>query len=239
MQLFDSIERADRSPRRYDEDSFSFYNRVCGPYWDRIRVQLDSWFSNYPLEDQADLRGHFRSKIAGQHLAATWELYLHHLFSRMGYGIEVHPHLDGSRSRPDFLLTRGSERLYLEAAVVFSGIADSDRDGHREAWVMEAVNEASHPNFHVLIVDFARLPPRKPKARLIYEPVLAWLDTLDPDQVARASQISGELPERLVESKDWAVRYQAMPIRANLGASRGGCSAAVRSPAGTWTTSSS
>ena len=48
--------------------------------------------------------------------SAFWELYLHELHSRLGFRVDVHP--PGPRTtHPDFLLTRGSERFYLEAVV--------------------------------------------------------------------------------------------------------------------------
>ena len=213
MTLFDGFDRSDRSPRRYDEDSFSFYNRAAGVHWQRVRDVLDEWFAAYPDEHKADLRGRFRSKVAGQHVGAIWELYLHRLFSCMGYSVSVHPDVPGSTGRPDFELVRDGERLYVEAAVVFSGIVDAGRDGVREAWIMEAVNKASHPNFYVLIRQFVQLGAQKPKNKSIHRPLTGWLDSLDPDQVSRDYDDTGRLPECLVEVDDWAVLFEAVPIK--------------------------
>ncbi len=213
MVLFDEIDRGDASPRRYDEDSFSFYNRAAGAHWQRIRDVLEDWFAAYPDAHKADIRGHFRSKIAGQHAAATWELYLHRLFSRMGYSVVVHPELHGSTGRPDFELVRGEERLYVEAAVVFSGIVEGDRDGIREGWIMEAVNKASHPNFYVLIEQFVELGNQKPRDKAIQQPLTAWLDTLDPDEVTHTLDATGRLPQRLVEVDGWSVLFEAVPVK--------------------------
>jgi hypothetical protein len=226
MTLFDDIDRTDRSPRRDDEDSFSFYNRAAGVHWQRIREVLEEWFAAYPDEHKADLRGHFRSKIAGQHVGAIWELYLHRLFSCMGYVVSVHPKVPGSTGRPDFELVREGERLYVEAAVVFSGVVDAGRDEIREGWIMEAVNKASHPNCYVLIRQFVQLGVRKPRDRAIYGRLTAWLDTLDPDQVTRDYNDTGRLPEFLVEVDDWAILFEAVPVkpeaRGNTGRLLGG-----------------
>jgi hypothetical protein len=213
VRLFDDIHRSDPSPRRLDEDSFSFYNRAAGVYWERIRDVLEEWFAAYPNEHKGELRGHFRSKIAGQHVGAIWELYLHRLFSRMGYSVAVHPAVAGSAGRPDFELIRADERLFVEAAVVFSGVVDAGRDGVREGWIMEAVNKAAHPNFYVLIRQFVQLGNRKPRGRAIHGPLTAWLDTLDPDQVTRQYDTTGQLPGCLVEVDDWAVLFEAVPVK--------------------------
>jgi len=221
VTLFDDIHRSDPSPRRYDEDSFSFYNRTAGVHWQRIREVLEEWFAAYPDEHKADLRGHFRSKIAGQHVGAIWELYLHRLFSRMGYSVGVHAEVPGSTGRPDFELVRDDERLYVEAAVVFSGVVDAGRDGVREGWIMEAVNKAAHPNFYVIIKQFVQLGDRRPRDRAIHGPLTAWLDTLDPDQVTREYEATGRLPERLVEVDDWAALFEAVPVKPEARGSTG------------------
>lgn len=65
-------------------------------------------------------------------------MYLHRLFTRLGYRITIHPDVPDSTGQPDFDLSRGDERFYVEAAVVFSGIVNEGRDEVREGWVMDA-----------------------------------------------------------------------------------------------------
>jgi hypothetical protein len=162
VKLFDAIGRDDASPAQYGEDSFAFMNRAAGARWENIRSELDAWFAAYPALHAADLRGRFRSNRSGAHWGAWWELYLHRLFTCLGYGITVHPELPGTTRRPDFELSRAGERLYLEAAVVFSGIRDAERDGVREGWIMNAVNRGHSKNFYVTI-DFEQTGTIRPK----------------------------------------------------------------------------
>ena len=44
-------------------------------------------------------------------------MYVFTLFDHLGYDIEVHPELPGSNNTPDFLVTKGSSSMYVEAAV--------------------------------------------------------------------------------------------------------------------------
>jgi hypothetical protein len=136
VRLFDDIVRSDASPSPYGEDTFSFYNRVDGTYWQRIRDTLETWFSEYPSEHAADLRGRFRSNRQGAHAGALWELYLHRLLGRLGYDLRVHPEVPDTSHQPDFEARRGIERMYVEAAVVFSGIVDEQADpcGRAGSW---------------------------------------------------------------------------------------------------------
>jgi hypothetical protein len=103
-KLFDSCERVDGRPASNMESSFEFLNRVCSPWWDRVRCELEQWFVDYPANHQRDLRGRFRSSKADQHWPAWWELYLFRLFTHLQYEIEVHPKLESSNAKPDFYL---------------------------------------------------------------------------------------------------------------------------------------
>lgn len=212
MRLFDDLERFDRSPAAHGEDGFSFLNRADGIGWARIRDVLERWFADYPPAHAGDLRGKFRSKRAGAHFGAWWELYLHRLLQRLGYEVEVHPEMPGTSSRPDFELRREQERIYLEAAVVFSGIVDEQRDGIREGWIMDAVNRGKNPSFH-LQIEFQRLGTNRPKDRDIYRPLEEWLAGLNPDHVIAEHGATGSLPEETVEVDDWRVRFEAIPVR--------------------------
>jgi hypothetical protein len=207
-RLFDDLTRRDPTEQRYSESDFAFYNRAHGVIWQRVRDTLDAWFVDYPKgRHAADLRGRFRSKHEGAHIAAFWELYLHRLFTRLGYEVDVHPEIEGTTHQPDFALRRDGERLYVEAAVVFSGIVDEDADPVRDGWILDIVNKATHPNFHVGITFEARgkSPPRH---RDVLEPLLEWLDLLDPDAELEA----GELPRRRFEVGEWRLMFDAAPV---------------------------
>jgi hypothetical protein len=214
LRLFDELKRTDSSPAGSGEDNFSFLNRASGIVWDRIRNVSETWFAAYPTAHAADLRGRFRSKRPGAHHGAWWELYLHHLFTQLDYEIDVHPSVAGSDGRPDFLLARGTERLHVEAAVVFSGVVDDDegRNGVREGWIIDAANRGTSTSFYVGI-EFDQVGTLRPKDRAIYEPLEQWLATLDPDRVAANHEAGADLPEIPIEVGDWRVRFRAFPIK--------------------------
>lgn len=184
-RLFDSGVRVDPSPAEHGEDSFSFINRVNQPFWERIREELEHWFVAYPREHAADLRGRFRDRSPGQHLGAWWELYLHRLFSRLGFEVEVHPELPGAPGRPDFRLARDKDTFLMEAAVTFSGIVDEERHGERENWIMAAIDKAENPDFFVRL-EIERGGLERPSVREIVAPLERWLASLDPDAVIAA-----------------------------------------------------
>ena len=211
-KLFDKFARADPRPAHYTEDSFSFLNRVNGAFWERLREELEDWFKEYPEPDSSDLRARFRSPKKDQHWAAWWELYLFRLFSRLGYEIDVHPTVDGTKGTPDFVMRKSERSFYVEGLTVFSGVVEEGRDEIREAWVLDIVNEVKSSLFSVFI-EFQEVGAERPPTRPIVRQVEEWLERLDPDEVAGIIEGGNEPPALLVEVRDWAFTLEAFPVR--------------------------
>ncbi len=212
MRLFDDVARTDTSPQLYREDTFAFLNRVSGVLWDRIRGELELWYEPFPDEDR-DVRARFHSGDPSQHFAAWWELYLHRLFCRLGFEIEVHPTVEGSAGRPDFAITRGSESLYVEAVMVESGIREPGRHGAREAFVLDAINEIKAPAF-LLSVQFESVGVQSAPLQKLTEPIVAWLDRLaeNIDDLYEASSSGAEPLATEVTAGDWRLSLRAIPL---------------------------
>jgi hypothetical protein len=207
-RLFSPHTRTDRRPAGYAESSFAFLDRVDQPYWARVRVEFDRWFAAFPEGQSArDLRNRFRKDDHGQHYGAWWELYLHRLFTRLGYHVEVHPELDGTTDRPDFRIRTGSGSFLVEAATTFSGIDDGRQHSRLESQVMDAINQGSSDTFTIAL-EFARIGNEMPGVREIVRPIESWLEGLDPD----ADWELSELPNRVVEIRDWELEITAFPV---------------------------
>jgi hypothetical protein len=169
VTLFDAFERTDASPGRYDENRHRFLNRIDQPDWQRIREELERWYADFP-DDQRnfDLCKRFRRPEPNQHFGACWELYLHHLFRRLGFHVEVDPPVPGGT--PDFRMTRDSDSFLVEATTSFSGIVDGDRRPIREAAILAAVDQATNPNFTVRL-EIEQIGRDQPKVRDLIEPL--------------------------------------------------------------------
>ena len=212
MTLFDDVARENGNPASHGEDSYSFLNRVASPSWAKVRAVLDEWFANYPDEAKADLRGRFQSRRAAQHWGAWWELYLFTLLRRLGYAMEVHRETGVRGTAPDFHCVRDDCSFYLEAAVVFSGIAEDGRHGERESWILDSVNDADNSDFFVWL-DFDAVGLERPGRSEIVRPIEAWLTGLDPDRVAKSLDLGDELPEMTLAVRDWRVTLRAVPVK--------------------------
>lgn len=74
---------------------------------------LEQWFSEYPEDGKRELHKRFTNrKDDGQHDGAWRELYIASLFRHRGYEVVPHPTIEGSKRKPDFLVTREESAFY-------------------------------------------------------------------------------------------------------------------------------
>jgi hypothetical protein len=204
MRLFDEFERRDASRSPESEGLFTFLNRSSRPDVGNIRAELERWFESYPADDQAELLSKFRDRR--QHGSAWWELYLHRLFTLLGFEVGVHPELEEVSTRPDFEVTGPTGGFLLEGATTEAGLVEPGRDGTREGWILDALNAAPHANFFVSL-RFRLVGQQRPRNVEIAGPATAWLNGLDADQILATSNF----PEQEFVFRDWSVRLRAIP----------------------------
>lgn len=209
--LFTDRIRHDPSHAAAEESTFGFLDRVATPFWSQVRELLEDWFQRYPALESEILRESFRSDERAKHVAAWWELYLHELYLRLGYEIEVHPPLPDSKRTPDFLLTRRGSRLYVEASVVFSGINGGEHDDGAPGWLQDAIDTIVDPRFFVSIADITPGPERL-KKREVTVPLERWLAGLDPDQAEADHKAGWGLPQTTCCHRGWEITYEAWPV---------------------------
>ena len=116
LKLFDDMERTDKSPMRPNESQFCHLNRE--PVGEKIRTDLESFFSRYPKEHQSEFRGRFRGNKGSNenvhYRAAMFELLVHEALVRLGCKVCVHPDILSGEKHPDFLVHYDSCSFYLE-----------------------------------------------------------------------------------------------------------------------------
>lgn len=205
--LFDRVGRTNASPAGYNEDSFSFLNRVAGPYWQRLRTALDDWYAVFP-DTSADLWRRFRKADPKQHYAAWWELYLHHLFTNLGFRVTPNAELPQGNSRPDLLVERGNQFFYVEAVTVFSGIVSGESCTALEPRILDIINTIDASNYFVS-VRFAQSSTAMPKAADITTPIAKWMAEHDPDHILKLQ--ASDLPTTTIATGEWALELKLIP----------------------------
>ena len=212
MSLLDEMERSYVGPRLYAEPEFTYLNRSGRLGLQKIREALNDWYSHYPEERRADLRGRFRSTDDRNYRSAFFELLLHELLRRMGCRVQIHPVLADNVAHPDFLVECECHgQFYLEAVVVSGESEEETAARSRMNTVYDALNRFESPSF-LIGMDVIGAPATSPSAREIREFLTRKLAPLNPDEIAAVFERGGfrALPHWDYEHDGW--RLSLFPI---------------------------
>jgi hypothetical protein len=88
LSLFDGCARTDTREQGYSKNSFTFYNRIAGVYWQRVRDLADDWYRRMPDEVAPDIRLRLRCGDDRSFYGAFWEMYCYETLIRLGYEVE-------------------------------------------------------------------------------------------------------------------------------------------------------
>lgn len=214
MKLFDEVNRDYTGVALYAEPEFIYLNRSARPEANTIRKFLEDWFSHYPGEACADIRGRFRSTNDFQHRSAFFELLIHGLLLRLGCFPYIHPCLGHITSRhPDFLVeSPHADRFYIEAVLATDVSIDDYAARARMNVVYDALNRLVSPNFFIGM-DITGAPQTSPLAGPIRSFLSRHLSQLDPDEMMRLLKSGGldALPHWRYEHEGWEIDFYPIP----------------------------
>lgn len=215
--IFTDRERTEWSASRQGETSHAFLDRSAQPIFAAVRHLLEDWLTRVPAEHQADLIGAFRADNQ-QFDSAFWALYLHELYLRAGYDVEIHPEVPNSPKHPDFRMTGKGEPFYLEAVQVGTPTSDLAERRRMEA-AHDAMNGEATEQFS-LSMTHAQIGPNPLSARRLRQELRRWLAGLDPATVVAAlsePERPGELtfdrlPRFTWRHDGWDLEFHALPL---------------------------
>ncbi|MEK6273079.1 MAG: hypothetical protein AABM42_10600 [Actinomycetota bacterium] len=213
LPLFDDKARTDPEPSYARESTYAFLDRVDDPIFVAVREVLNAWVDRFAsLQDDTaanDLVGRLRSKDDIAFYAAFWELYLHELFVRLGFNIEVHPE-SGKDTRPDFRMTREGREMYLEA-VMPNPRAGRSNESKGSKTVIEYIDAAFDPDFS-LSVRFVAGSGSVPSKKEVVRGVEGWLANLTWTEPSEAGlDPRSPRPETELRVRDWVIGVRAWP----------------------------
>lgn len=207
VPLFTEKPRTDPTPRAELEPTFDFLDRVSTPYFQEVRVALNRWVDDYAADEREEMVSRLRG-ASGSFRDAFWELWLYTAYRGAGFEVEIHPEIPDSEKRPDFLVSRGEFAAFLEARVATGSSAQSVARENLLGGLYAAFNTESHPDFR-LWISILKEGTGQPSARGLRREVMRWLDALDVEAVARQGP---PFPEHVERVRDWAFRFQALPL---------------------------
>lgn len=214
FMLFTIPTPVDSSPKRNGESSFAFLERSARPEIARVRELLTDLLREYPDFEREEAIARIRSGDNTAFASATFELLLYGYFRRLGFSVEPHPEIPGTTKRPDFRVTSSSgESFYLEAVLTSEDKSTRPAALSRIGTTLDALAKVSHPNFYVSI-EYEGEPTTQPSGVQLRKAVVKWLDTLKPDEVAKAYSEGGfeATPSTVWTHESWELTLRPIPI---------------------------
>lgn len=205
--IFDQFARTERQPSGHGEPTFSFLNRVAGDFWEHPRLLMQAWADRLSDAEYIDLRQRFRSRDDEQFRSAFLELYLHECLTRAGFKVTVHPEVQGTSRRPDFLAVREDMSMFIEAIAPGSS-SDAKAAAGRLAVLFDTLDRLDDPNF-MLCLDRLVEGSRPPAAARLRADLAKWLAQLDPDSISGLA----DSPAWHWTHDGWSVTFRPIPLK--------------------------
>ena len=209
--IFDDVVRTYQGPADHGEPHWDILNRSTRPEMQQARERVETWFGQLCPAMQAGVRERLRSSDDQQLTAGFWELYLHELFTRLGYEIECASAVGNGRNI-DFLLRRGPSAFYLEATIARKSVAERAADARRNP-IYRALNRLQ-TDFTLGVTIESAGPADMRNVRTLRQRLQDWLAALDPDEAQRHWDRLGDGPMfRWDGASGWSLAFEAFPPR--------------------------
>lgn len=198
-------------PKQHLEPTFEYYNRSARADIRVIKGVIEGWFARVPESAHNDLRQRFRSREDAQHRAALFELFIHELFTKIGYSLQFHPEIEGT-THPDFLVRKENTNLfYLEVTTAGASVEEVGEQ-RRINQVYDSINRLRNTDFYlgVFVKGAPETPPPGSRLRRDLE---QWLGALDWVAVRDQWEAGGfdAVPQYEWHHDGWDVKFKPIP----------------------------
>lgn len=177
IKLFDEKERILEGGSTYNANSYDYYCSSNRKEIVRVCKQLEKWFAVYPETEKAELKARFRHEFQ----PAFFELYIHAVFTAMGYSLTVHPHMQSKSTKPDYLAQKGEEKFYIEVKFI-TLLSQLEQNNERKMnTVMDALNKVDSSNFWLDLEEITLKSEQQPSGKFIIRFFNREIQKFDPD----------------------------------------------------------
>lgn len=210
MELFEPIERTYTGPSNHNENSYDYYNRSARKDISIIRDTLNKWFIEYPNDEKLELKNSFRKKFDD----CFYELFLHQLFTKLGFDIQIHPELPNTSKKPDFLLKKGDLEFYVEAKIVKNKSHQQEAVDRKINEFYDNLSKLDTKNFLLDIDEFILKSEKQPSTKGLIKRIEEELEGLDSELVMEKITAGGfeSIPAIKIENDDVLLRIKPIPV---------------------------
>ncbi len=214
--LFEEKERNYNGPETYIEGDYEYLDRSARSESFKVREFLNHWITQLPEDEAREVIARIKSGDKKNFESATFELILFSIMSKLGCSLQIHPDLgNGSTKHPDFLITTPEgDKFYLEAVLASEYSAAELAAEKRKNVVLESIERLESPNFFLGIKAEGN-PDSPPRGRALRGELFEWLESLDPDIVAKEVEEKGfeKIPTMVWRHDNWDIKFEAIPIK--------------------------
>ncbi|MEN2412149.1 hypothetical protein [Flavobacterium mesophilum] len=209
-KLFEETLEIIKGSAGNNEDSFNYYHKSDRSDIKIIRETLEDWFSKYPKSEKEELKSRFRKDFD----AAFFELFLFELFRKQGYEVVIHPQLENSKKRPDFLLFKNDHQIYVEAKVSYDKTEEEMGFERRQNQFYDQLNKVRIKGFLLRIERLNFITSNQPRVKELIELIESEVQKLDPNQITLNMNEFGldGCPRIEFKNKDFEIVLQPMPM---------------------------
>mgnify|MGYP006285692661 FL=1 len=210
MKLFQNKQRDYFGPANHSDDTYDFLNRSARDYAERVREELNKWFSNLPKEEKETMKRRFKTEF----ISAFFELFLHELYLKLGYDITIHPKIKGTSNCPDFLVKKDNIKFILEATVNTDLSNEEKRQKAIKQTYYDEINKIKSPKCFLRLIEVSLPKGRQPAGRKIRAFLKRKLENIDIDKLFNKYEEKGfeVLPTWTFEDEEGAfVKVQPIP----------------------------
>ncbi len=210
LKLFDDKERINMEYAKNHHNTYIFYDESNLREMSGVRNILNEWFDNYPSSEQAELKRRFKTEFD----SAFYELFLHELFLKQEFKLQIHPILPDTTKRPDFLVSKGDFEFYLEAKVTTDVSNEEQSKKNKCNTVYDELNKINSPNFWLMPEEEIIFKSnRQPSLKKAIKYIEKQLELFDVDEVTRAFESSNYLvlPKVMYEDNDLKIIFFIAP----------------------------
>jgi hypothetical protein len=213
MTLFREPPTTDQAPARHGEPRFAYLQRTGRPLFARVRRQMDAWLAEVPRHHRAELVTRLRNLDDHHFEAAFFELYLHALFRRLGYRLQLHPRAGGRGRRPDFLATSASQAFLVEATTVDETSTTERGERARLKAVFDAINAVECPDYFLHVEHSGHLATPV-SGRQLRHAITSFIGQLDYESLSIAVQKQGMdgMPSMNFQHGEFNLEISVIPV---------------------------
>jgi hypothetical protein len=198
MKLFEDKNRTDIRPAKHIDNEYNFYDRSASPQVSIIREKLNQWFENYPSHEKLEMKARFMTSFS----SAFYELFLHELFIKQGFTIEIHPDMPDTKNKPDFLVRGNGVEFYLEAKEATDTSDESKSVKNKQSRLFDELNETNSPNFFICIDNLVLKSNSQPSGRKVRQFLENKLQKFNPDDYEFNNKVFKSVSDITYEDED-------------------------------------